>query len=364
MSLSAGIVGLPNVGKSTLFNALTKAGAESANYPFCTIDPNVGIVPVPDRRLQQINAVIGSEKIIPAIVEIVDIAGLVRGAAKGEGLGNKFLGNIREVSAILHVVRCFDDPNVIHVEGSVNPIRDVEIIDTELILADIATLTKRLERSVRAARGNDAEEKARVTLLEHMIARMNDGKTARSLALTEQERALIADSHLLTIKPVLYIANVSEDDLEGNHPHVEALRNFAATHSGAVIPVCCAIEAELADLEEADQLEMLEGLGIAEPALNVLIRATYKLLGLQSYFTAGPKEIRAWTIPIGALAPQAAAVIHSDFEKHFIRAEVYTVDDLVSFKGEAGIRSAGKLRVEGRDYVVQDGDVLHIRHSA
>lgn len=364
MSLSAGIVGLPNVGKSTLFNALTKAGAASANFPFCTIEPNTGIVPVPDQRMAQIQSVIHSEKLVPAAVEIVDIAGLVRGASQGEGLGNKFLANIREVHAILHVVRCFDDGNIIHVEGSVNPVRDVEIIDTELILADIATLGKRLDRAQRAAKGNDTEEKARVVVIERLLKELDQGKPARSVTLSAAEAALIEECHLLTIKPVLYIANVSEDDLEGNHPHVKVLRELAASHNGSVIPVCCAIEAELADMPEADQREMLEGLGIQEPALNVLIRATYKLLGLQSYFTAGPKEIRAWTIPVGALAPQAASVIHSDFEKHFIRAEVYTVPDLLAFKGEAGLRAAGKLRVEGRDYVVQDGDVLHIRHSA
>lgn len=364
MSLSAGIVGLPNVGKSTLFNALTKAGAASANFPFCTIEPNTGIVPVPDPRLSQIQQVINSQKIIPAAVEIVDIAGLVRGASKGEGLGNKFLANIREVHAILHVVRCFDDTNIVHVEQSVDPIRDVEIIDTELILADIATLGKRLERAQKGARGSDQEDKARVVVIERLLKELDQGKPARSVSLSEAEAALVADSHLLTIKPVLFIANVSEDDLEGNHPHVAALRALAKEHNGQVIPVCCAIEAELADMGEEDQREMLEGLGIEEPALNILIRATYKLLGLQSYFTAGPKEIRAWTIPVGASAPQAASVIHSDFEKHFIRAEVYTVPDLISFKGEAGLRAAGKLRVEGRDYIVQDGDVLHIRHSA
>jgi ribosome-binding ATPase len=364
MSISAGIVGLPNVGKSTIFNALTKAGAQSANYPFCTIDPNVGVVPVPDGRLKKIEEFVPAQKIIPAAVEIVDIAGLVRGASEGEGLGNKFLANIREVSAILHVVRCFDDENVTHVEGGVDPLRDVEIIDTELILADMQTVEKRLDKARRAAKSQDKEEMARVKVLEKVLEVLHAGENARSMALAESEQELLRDCHLLTIKPVLFIANVQDDDLAGEHEHVERLREFAGSQQSEVVVVCGSIEAELAELEEEEQLELLEGLGIEEPALNVLIRATYRLLGLQSFFTAGEQEIRAWTIPVGATAPQAAGVIHTDFEKKFIRAEVFTLGDLVEFGDEAGIKSAGKLRLEGKEYVVKDGDILHIRHNA
>ena len=364
MSVSAGIVGLPNVGKSTIFNALTKAGAQSANYPFCTIDPNIGEVPVPDGRLKQIEKHIATQKVLPARVKIVDIAGLVRGASKGEGLGNQFLANIREVDAILHVVRCFEDSNVVHVEGRVDPLSDIEIIETELILADMTTVEKRLEKSRRAAKGNDEAEKARVKVLERVLAVLEEGHPARSMDLDEQSVALIKDCHLLTIKPVLYIANVEESDLDGQNEYAQLVRNLAKEQGAGVVPVCGAIESELAELEEEDQLEMLEGLGIAEPALNLLARETYALLGLQSFFTAGETEIRAWTIPVGATAPEAAGQIHSDFEKRFIRAEVYTLGDLEEYKDEAGIRSAGKLRLEGRDYVVQDGDIMHIRHNA
>ena len=361
MSVSAGIVGLPNVGKSTIFNALTKAGAQSANFPFCTIEPNIGIVPVPDARLGQIQSFIPTQRVIPAAVEIVDIAGLVRGASKGSGRGNQFLANIREVDAILHVVRCFEDDNIVHVEGRVDPIDDIAIIDMELIFADLATAQKRLDKAVRAARGADASEKARVGVLERVVDHLERGESARTLDLSDEEAALLKDCHLLTIKPVIYVANVAEDDLEGEHDLVTRVREHAAKQGDQVVCVCGAIESELAELEEADQLEMLEGLGIKEPALNVLVRATYALLGLQSYFTAGEKEIRAWTIPVGITAPQAAAVIHSDFEKQFIRAEVYTLEDLLAHKNEAGIKAAGKLRVEGRDYVVADGDIMFIR---
>ena len=364
MSVSAGIVGLPNVGKSTIFNALTEAGAESANYPFCTIDPNLGIVPVADPRLKKIHTHIQTDRVLPAIVEILDIAGLVRGASQGEGLGNKFLANIRETDAILHVVRCFDDENVVHVEGDVDPIRDIEIIETELILADLQTLEKRMSKARRAAKGQDKTEIARVVVLEKAEAALNEGQPARALGFTEQELELLNDSHLITVKPVLYVANIAEDDLEGNSPHVAKLREHAEATNAEVVVVCGSIEAELSELDEDDKLEMLEDLGIAEPALNVLVRATYRLLGLQSFFTAGEIEIRAWTIPVGATAPNAAGVIHTDFEKRFIRAEVYTVADLEKYGSEAEIKAAGKLRLEGKDYIVADGDIMHFRHNA
>lgn len=363
MSVSAGIVGLPNVGKSTIFNALTRAGAQSANYPFCTIEPNLGVVAVPDPRLKAISKHVPAQKIIPAIVEILDIAGLVRGASTGEGLGNKFLANIRDVNAILHVVRCFEDENIVHVEGGVNPRRDVEVIDTELILADLQTVERRMDKARRAAKGDKAEA-ARVEVLQKVHAALDQGIPARAIKLDDAERALLNDSHLLTNKPVLFIGNVHEDDLDGNSPHVATLREIAAEQNSDYVLVCGSIEAELSELEESEQLEMLEGLGIEEPALNALIRAAYRLLGLQSFFTAGEIEIRAWTIPIGATAPQAAGVIHTDFEKRFIRAEVYTVQDLQTHNNEAGIRAAGRLRLEGKDYIVADGDILHIRHNA
>ncbi len=364
MSLTAGIVGLPNVGKSTIFNALTEAGAQSENYPFCTIDPNVGIVPVPDPRLDVIEAYIKTEDVIPATVEIVDIAGLVRGASEGEGLGNKFLANIREVTAILHVVRCFDDDNVVHVEGGVDPIRDVEIIDTELALADLQTVEGRLEKARRVAKSGEKEAIEQVKALELVYEGLAEGKTARSLDLTKRQWELVADCHLLTAKPVLFIANVRDDDLDGEHPHVQAVRELAESQQSGVVIVSGSIEAELSELDDDEQQEMLEGLGIDEPALNVLVREAYRLLGLQSFFTAGEKEIRAWTIPEGATAPEAAGAIHSDFENNFIRAEVYTVSDLENYGSEAEIRSAGQMRLEGKDYVVEDGDIMHIRHGA
>ncbi len=358
--MEAGIVGLPNVGKSTLFNALTAAGIPSENYPFCTIEPNVGVVSVPDHRLETINKYQPTQKIIPAVLRLVDIAGLVRGASTGEGLGNKFLSHIRQVDAILHVVRCFEDTNITHVDGSVDPIRDVETIDTELMLADLQTVDGAMDKAQRAARTGDKEAKVRLEVLKQCQALLADGKPVRGLTFDNPDATRAFRSFtLLTAKPVLYVANVNEDDIHGEGPHVQKLRERAAAEGGAVVPVCAKLESELAELDDADRQEMLESVGLSEPALATLARAAYKLLGLQSYFTAGPKEIRAWTIPIGATAPQAAGVIHSDFERGFIRAEVYTIADLEAHKTEAAIRAAGKLRVEGKGYVMQDGDVCH-----
>lgn len=358
--MEAGIVGLPNVGKSTLFNALTAAGIASENYPFCTIEPNVGVVEVPDPRLQIIDSLMPTQKIIPAALKLVDIAGIVKGASEGEGLGNKFLANIRDVDAIVHVVRCFEDGDVIHVDGSVDPLRDVETIDTELILADMQTVESARERSQKKARTGDADAKKRVALLERCFERLDNALPIRGIELngTEEEKILRGFT-FLTAKPVLYVANVSEDDLEGQNEHVQKLRERAEKEGGIVVPVCAAIEAELSELDDADQQEMLESLGLTEPALAVLARGAYKTLGYQSYFTAGPKEIRAWTIPIGATAPQAAGVIHTDFERAFIRVEVYRVEDLQEYKSEKAIREAGKLRVEGKEYILKDGDVCH-----
>ncbi len=362
MAIQCGIVGLPNVGKSTLFNALTQAGIAAANFPFCTIDPNVGVVPVPDRRLQQLADIVHPQKVIPASVEFVDIAGLVAGASQGEGLGNKFLAHIREVDAIAHVVRCFEHPDIVHVAGRIDPVADIETIDTELALADLESVDKALQRVERAAKANDKEAMARRPVLERLRAALNEGKAARSVPLDDEERTAIRDLFLLTMKPLMYVANVREDGFE-NNPHLDAVRQRAEIEGAVVVPVCAAIEEELAQLDEADRGEFLASMGLSEPGLDRVIRAAYTLLGLQTYFTAGEKEVRAWTVKRGATAPQAAGVIHTDFEKGFIRAETVSFDDYVKYRGESGARDAGRLRLEGKEYRVQEGDVLHFRFN-
>ena len=362
MGFNCGIVGLPNVGKSTLFNALTKAGIGAENFPFCTIEPNTGIVPIPDARQDKISAIVQPEKQIPTSMEFVDIAGLVAGASKGEGLGNQFLANIRETDAIAHVVRCFDDENVIHVEGQINPADDIAVINTELALADLESAEKALQRSSKAAKGNDKDAKALVVVLEKVIPHLNEAQPLRSLGLTDDELTVLKQLNPLTIKPTMYIANVDEDGFE-NNPYLDAVKEIAAQEGAIVVPICNKLEAEVSELEDDEKMEFLEELGMEEPGLNRVIRAGYSLLGLQTYFTAGPKEVRAWTIPVGATATNAAGKIHTDFEKGFIRAEVVAYDDYIAGNGEQGAKEAGKWRLEGKDYIVQDGDLIHFRFN-